>query len=527
MKVHLMYPNRDFDMNAAPPLNGRDLMDDLELQTLVQAMAGDDDFLRTVARTALLGSVRSSKETVEHRQAVLRDALAHSDVVRQLYQLSIDALESKKKSYWGIGLHYPLAILHGSMEVIELLIPMLRQLRDTARKLEPEFSSKGWTRLFAMLSDELDESYIGEVQGHLKTLKFRGGILMSAHLGPGNRSADYVLRTPLKDDRNWLARLFGKKPEMYQYTLPPRDENGARALSELADRGINLVANALAQSAEHISSFFTLLRAELAFYVCCINLHDRLVGMSEPICFPAAVESGERQHRFNDLYDVCLALKMRRKVVSNVLDAGESRLLIVTGANQGGKSSFLRSLGLAQLMMQCGMFVGAASFSANLCEGLYTHYKREEDTTMESGKFDEELKRMRAICDEISPNAMVLFNESFASTNEREGSEVARMIVGALLEGKVKVAFVTHQYSLAHHFYARHESQFLFLRAQRLSDGTRTFKVTPGEPQQTSYGADLYAEIFASDDHPTNTVLATATAERPQGEASGPIAGVS
>ena len=41
-------------------------------------------------------------------------------------------------------------------------------------------------------------------------------------------------------------------------------------------------------------------------------------------------------------------------------------------------------------MMQCGMFVGAASFTANLCEGLYTHYKREEDTTMESGKFDEE-----------------------------------------------------------------------------------------------------------------------------------------
>jgi DNA mismatch repair ATPase MutS len=195
-------------------------------------------------------------------------------------------------------------------------------------------------------------------------------------------------------------------------------------------------------------------------------------------------------------------------VVSNTLDAGESRLMVVTGANQGGKSSFLRSIGLAQLMMQCGMFVGAASFSANLCEGLYTHYKREEDTTMESGKFDEELKRMRAIVDEISPDAMVLFNESFASTNEREGSEVARMIADALLEGGVKIAFVTHQYALAHHLYARQDPRDLFLRAQRLSDGTRTFKMMPGEPEQTSYGADLYAEIFAPDGEAPAAVVA-------------------
>jgi DNA mismatch repair ATPase MutS len=491
-----MYPDRDFDMNAAPPLNGRDLMDDLELHTLVQAMAGDDEFLQAVARTALLAAVDASAETVAHRQAALRDALGHADVVRQLYQLSIEALESKKKSYWGIGLHFPLAILHGAMEVIEVLIPVLRQLRDTAESAAPGFSSEGWKRLFAMLRGELDEDYIAEVQGHLKALKFRGGILMSAHLGQGNRGAGYVLRTPLRDERNWLARLFGKKPEMYRYTLPPRDEPGARALSELADRGINLVANALAQSAQHISGFFALLRAELAFYVCCINLHERLSALGEPACFPQTAGSGLRELRFNDLYDVCLALKMGRKVVSNTLDAGQSRLIVVTGANQGGKSSFLRSLGLAQLMMQCGMFVGAASFSANLCKGLYTHYKREEDTSMESGKFDEELKRMRAIVDGITPDALVLFNESFASTNEREGSEVASTIVDALLAGNVKIAFVTHQYSLARHFYERRDTRALFLRAQRLADGTRTFKVTPGEPEQTSYGADLYAEIF-------------------------------
>lgn len=515
MKVHLMYEARDFDITAPQPLNARDLTADLELDTLIQAMAGEDEFLQTVARSALLSSVRSDIDTIAHRQAILRDSLENTDVVRQLYQLSIDALELKKKGYWGVGLHYPLAILHGSMEVIGVLVPKLKELRQIANEVAPQFSAPGWKTLFATLDEELSDDYIEEVQAHLKTLKFRHGIFVSAHLGQGNRGNDYTLRTPLDDGHNWFTRIIAKKPDSYSYTLPARDENGARALSELADRGINLVANALAQSAEHIASFFTLLRAELAFYVCCINLQESLGKLDEPIAFPGVVKSSQRQQCFDGLYDVCLALKMGKKIVANTIDAQDSHLVIITGANQGGKSSFLRSIGVAQLMMQSGMFVGAQSFSANLSEGLFTHYKREEDISMESGKFDEELKRMNAIIDQLSPDALVLFNESFSSTNEREGSEVAQMITDALLENGMKVFFVTHQYAFAHALYSRPVEHALYLRAERLPDGTRTFKLKIGEPLQTSYGADLYREVFGSEARPVarpdrqNAVLAS------------------
>lgn len=108
------------------------------------------------------------------------------------------------------------------------------------------------------------------------------------------------------------------------------------------------------------------------------------------------------------------------------MNADERELAIITGANTGGKSTFLRSVGLSQLMMQCGMFVPAKSLSANLCDGLFTHYKREEDTTMESGKLDEELSRMSGIIENITANSMLLFNESFTATNEREGSEICQ-----------------------------------------------------------------------------------------------------
>ena len=113
-------------------------------------------------------------------------------------------------------------------------------------------------------------------------------------------------------------------------------------------------------------------------------------------------------------------------------------LVVITGANRGGKSTFLRSVGLAHLMMQCGMFVPAEAFRANVCSGIFTHFKREEDATMQSGKLDEELSRMSTIVDAIVPGSIVLLNESFASTNEREGSEIATQIVRALLKRESK-----------------------------------------------------------------------------------------
>jgi DNA mismatch repair ATPase MutS len=91
---------------------------------------------------------------------------------------------------------------------------------------------------------------------------------------------------------------------------------------------------------------------------------------------------------------------------------------------------------------------------------------------------------------------MLLFNESFAATNEREGSEIARQIVLALLEKHIKIFFVTHLYEFARGFYDRNDEGVLFLRAERLDDGTRTFKLLKGEPLETSYGEDLYRQIF-------------------------------
>jgi len=103
---------------------------------------------------------------------------------------------------------------------------------------------------------------------------------------------------------------------------------------------------------------------------------------------------------------------------------------------------------------------------------------------------------MSQIAEAVTPDAMILFNESFAATNEREGSEIARQVVRALTERRIRVWFVTHLFEFARELFEKPLGDTLFLRAERRGDGTRTFKLIQGEPLETSHGDDLYREVF-------------------------------
>jgi hypothetical protein len=517
MKAFLMYRDRDFDpgqllsrrekelrsrsadqgldLRQLLPWNEAALTQDLGLDILFRAMAAGDNFLLEVVKVAVL-SGGSDLDTMLYRQHVLRDCARHESIVREVYQIAIDAIEGEKRNYWSFFSRYPSGILHRAVDVLQMFVGVLKRLRGVADQHGAAFSSEGFVRLFAMLRRELSDEYFVAIEAHLRRLKFRGGVLISAQLGKGNKGARYVLRKPHVDDRGWLARLLSQKPAGYSFQLHPRDEAGARALSELRDQGVNLVANALAQSTDHILSFFQMLRTELAFYIGCLNLQRCLAEIGAPTCYPAPALGGTRKLSFSELYDPSLALSAGRKVVGNDLNADGKELVVITGANTGGKSTFMRSLGSAQLMMQAGMFVGAETFSAEVRDGVSTHYRREEDATMESGKLDEELGRMGDIVDRLTARSMVLFNESFAATNEREGSQIASQITTALLEAGIKVVFVTHLFELARGLYEAKMPNAIFLRAERRADGTRTFRLIEGEPLQTSFGKDLYNSVF-------------------------------
>lgn len=494
MKVRLMYADRDFDPDAALPVNEPALAADLELGTLLDAMAGGDKFLSVIARRGLHSGLASPSE-ITYRQHVLADCVAQPGVVRDLYDLAVEAADADRHVFGFLFRDSPESIMGRSRQVMALYLTSLHRVADLAAAHAADFRSAGFTRFFAMVASELTSGYFAEMEGRLTELEFRRGTLMSARLGRGGKGTGYVLRRH-PPARSWRDRLPGRNRDAYSFTIPDRDEAGARALSELTSRAVNDTANSLAQSAGHIKDFFQLLRAELGFYLGCLNLRDRLLAKGRPVCYPVPAALGTQRLDAGGLYDASLALMLDGPVTGNDVAADGRQLIMVTGANQGGKSTFLRSVGQAQLMLQAGMFAPARELSGSACSGLFTHYKREEDATMERGKLDEELDRMSAIADWIRPDGLLLCNESFASTNEREGSQIAREIIRALTEAGITIVFVTHLYDLAKSIRARGDGRVLFLRAQRETDGVRTYRLPEGDPLPTSYGEDLYQEAF-------------------------------
>ncbi len=498
MKAFLMYPDRDFDLERDLPPNETDLNSDLELNVLLRALAGDDKFLFNVARHGLHSCLDSPAEIV-YRQHVLADCIGQSGVVRDLYDVAVAAITGERRLFGWTIRDSPESVLYRARQLMQLYLDMFRRLRDIADAQAAGFKSEGFTQFFAMLTRELADDYLAEIEAQLGELGFRRGTLISARLGTGGKGTGYILRR--HPEQGWRDRIRGLNKSGYTFYVPERDQAGLKALSNLNDRGLNTTSNALAQSADHVRCFFTMLRAELGFYLGCLNLRERLMAKGAPVCFPDPDNPEHARWSARGLYDASLALSLEDgQAVGNDLDADGKQLIMITGANQGGKSTFLRSVGQAYLMMQAGMFVSASSFAASVSTGVFTHFKREEDVTMEMGKLDEELDRMSVIAGQITSGCLLLCNESFASTNEREGSEIARQVIRALTEDGVRVVFVTHLYDLAERYYTQHDPATLFLRAERQADGHRTFRLLVGEPLSTSYGQDLYQQVFGAAD---------------------------
>jgi hypothetical protein len=489
-----MHADRDFNPDVAMPPNEPDLVADLELGVLLEGMAAGDKFLHEIARHGLQASLASPAEVV-YRQHVLADCVAQPGAVRDLYDLAVEAIDAERQVWGFLFRASPDTILYRSRQIMELYVASLHRLADLAAKHAADFRSEGFTRLFAMLAAELTDDYFAEMHERVAELEFKRGTLMSARLGSGGKGAGYVLRRH-QPVGSWRDRLPGRGQEAYSFTIPERDEAGSRALSELVSRAVNDTANSVAQSADHMKGFFQLLRAELAFYLGCLNLRERLAAKGQPVCYPVPAPVGSDRFAARALYDASLALTLESEVTGNDIRADARQVIMITGANQGGKSTFLRSVGQAQLMLQAGMFVPAEALSGSVGSGVFTHYKREEDATMERGKLDEELDRMSAIAGWIAPGGLLLCNESFASTNEREGSQIAREIIRALREVGIRIVFVTHMYDLAQSIRANDDAGVLFLRAEREEGGIRTHRLSEAAPLPTSYGEDLYRQTF-------------------------------
>ena len=488
MNAFLLLEGREWVREKLPSPGQEEIVRDLELEWIFAAMAQRDPSIRDVVEAVMLESLGDPAD-IRYRQEIFADCVAHRAVIERVSVIAEDALAGERKIYRS-SLRRPSSTLARAVEVLEGFLDSLRELRVLAGTERRTFSSGGLSSFFERIVADLDEGYLRALEEHMDQLRFREGVVMSAALGPFAKGARYAVRMPERVKKSRRA-VRAEARAWNSFEIAPRDDIGSQILMELKDRAISDVTEVLANACDHIREFFELLHRDLAFYRGCMNLWDELRGTGQPTCKPVALPVGGNTLLCEDVRDVALALRAAGKVVGNDVHAEGKSLIVVTGANSGGKSTFLRSIGQAQVMLQCGMFVCAKAFSSGTSCGLFSHFVREEDRKMVSGRLDEELKRMSSMIDEMSAGGMLLMNESFASTTEREGSEIATNVIRGLVDSNVRVVVVTHLYEFAERLCAERPEWATFLRADRGDGGERSFKITEGPPLPSSFGLDI------------------------------------
>jgi len=155
-------------------------------------------------------------------------------------------------------------------------------------------------------------------------------------------------------------------------------------------------------------------------------------------CYPE-VSLDTTVEEVRETFDLALAAGLERDgkaavVVNDAeLRAGE-RLIVVSGPNQGGKTTFGRTFGQLHHLARIGLPVPGSTARLRLARSIFTHFERQERVEDLAGKLEEDLRRIRAILDLVTADSVVVMNESFSSTTLDDQLFINTRVVRALLE---------------------------------------------------------------------------------------------
>ncbi|MHB8505948.1 MAG: MutS-related protein [Acidimicrobiales bacterium] len=191
---------------------------------------------------------------------------------------------------------------------------------------------------------------------------------------------------------------------------------------------------------------------ELQFFLAYSTYLAPLRARGLCFCLPQ-MSSASKRERAVDTFDLALAAKLTgdgQEVVTNDyhLD-GVERLVVVSGPNQGGKTTFARTFGQLHHLASLGCPVPGVDCRLLLCDGVFTHFQREEGPSAETGKLEDDLRRVGAIFAAATTNSVVVMNEPFSSTSLADARFLGQKALTKMVELDLLAVYVTFVDELA------------------------------------------------------------------------------
>lgn len=192
-------------------------------------------------------------------------------------------------------------------------------------------------------------------------------------------------------------------------------ERVAQVHPELFARLMRFAAN----TREYHDRTLALFIDEVRFYLAYLDYLTPMRNAGLPICYPT-LSTESKGLTVTDTWDLALAPRLvddRQPVVTNDLTlTGPERILVISGPNQGGKTTMARIFGQLHYLAAIGCPVPGTRAEVFLCDRVLTVFEREEQLDTLEGRLGAEIQRLHEVFGEATGRTVIVINEAFAST---------------------------------------------------------------------------------------------------------------
>ena len=507
--------------------------EDLGVDTIADRIAGPGITSRQVL--AILKNPSMSRRLIEYRHDVLDEIVMDQALldgfeeliprIRELFYFTKVKSQTESpilQAIWRLG----------ELEIYVECLDTLAALLQTGADERASEGLAGLTKwLETIRRDPTFARLKAEIPGLRSELKERRsvtiGVNLDSQLRPTEATLVSVNETPYTS-RTLFGRLFGTSTDRREFeSIAPIHEAGIlgdAAPGEGAGLPLNplfndidvLLRSLIHPIVESLNTYFYVnvqflraLASELSFYTGAAKLFRECKARGLPICKPTIDDTRANKTIAEEFYNIHLAMRSASndveptKVVPNELRLDDSgRIGILTGPNQGGKTTFTQGVGLLHLLAQVGLLVPASNATVSPADSIETHFPIGEKGELKTGRLAEETERLAAMFHRITSRSLILLNESLSSTSPKESLILAEEIVKALRYLGVRCVFATHLHDLAEEAAAINDevsgSALLFSLVAGIDETAstndvhrRTYEITRGEPSGTSYASDI------------------------------------
>ena len=240
------------------------------------------------------------------------------------------------------------------------------------------------------------------------------------------------------------------------------------------------------------------LENQIKVYTTVARFFRKLSSIGVNICLPKMLDSRQRCSKITDVINPILAAIKGDGVVPNdIYYSPDKNIYVITGPNNGGKTTFAKTIGLTVLLAHAGFYISAKSAEISMVDNIFTQFVKPGDLAKGEGRYFAELRRIKAIFEKATPHSLIILDEPCSGTSNEEGVEQSMIILEAFYRLGCAVYFITHMHEIARRIAANslHGMANLSVGIE-FNDGKPIFDYIICEgPGQKSYGVELAETI--------------------------------